>query len=178
MDTIQNEQRAWIIGGIVIAIIIILLGWLIMRQHSYPTGMNSNGTATTSGATTTTTGASTTTTVPKAPSQVTTSTATSDGESVAVADQAAGNTVALSSVHLTKRSWVAIEDSRKWTLGAKRLEASDTEGTVPLLRNTTAGETYTAVIYADNGDGVFDIHADTMLLGSDGNPVSATFIAR
>ena len=83
----------------------------------------------------------------------------------------------ISDARLMHPSWIAIKDTKGWVLGAGWFNASVEAVKVPLLRNTVAGETYQAVIYVDNGDKRFDLHADTLLVGLDNAPVASTFTA-
>lgn len=153
-----HNTNNWIIIG-VIAVVLILGGWWVAtRQHSPVVGKSAD-TATTSEklADATQKGAMVTT--------------ASAGETIsAVANQEAGMSVTIASMHLSKASWVAIKDKNGWILGAGWFPASATSATVPLLRGTKPGETYTALIYVDDGDKTFDFHVDSLVDG-----VSSTF---
>ena len=101
---------------------------------------------------------------------------------VDVGDQSAGTTIVLKSVTLPQTGWVAIHEDNSGVpgniLGAQRLDAGTTNlGNVTLLRGTTAGGTYYAMLHADNGDGAFDPHVDLPMLGADGKPVMMVFKA-
>jgi hypothetical protein len=103
--------------------------------------------------------------------------------SVAVLDQAAGASVLVESASLPVLGWVAIHEDMNgapgWILGARRLEAgSATAVEVPLLRGTTAGGTYYAVIHADNGDRAFDPHTDLPVATALGSMIVDTFMAQ
>ncbi|RJQ34237.1 hypothetical protein C4568_02725 [Candidatus Parcubacteria bacterium] len=101
------------------------------------------------------------------------------GEAVKVVDQTAGKMVAVESVTLKNRGWVAIEDDKEWILGAARLEAGTHEDVeVELLRATVKGGTYKAILFVDDGDGKFDMHKDTVIKNSDGSTLSAAFITK
>jgi hypothetical protein len=115
----------------------------------------------------------------KTSTATTKNTTVATGNEISVADQAAGKSVSVESVTLTKRSWVAVQDNKDWTLGAQRLEAGTAKDvSVALLRATVKGQTYKAVIYVDNGDGKFDIHKDTLVTKADGSVLSSAFIAK
>lgn len=156
---IYNKNN-WIIIGVVV-IVLILAGWLLMRggSHSPVVGdVNATSTATSSD------------TVADATQKTGIVGTSNEGESISVDSQDAGLSVAVASMHLTRPSWVAIKDANGWILGAGWFAANATSGTVPLLRGTTPGQTYTALIYVDNGDKAFDFHIDALVDG-----VSATF---
>jgi len=169
MDISRKQQLSWAIGTVLGIIIIVFIWWLIAhhRTKSPVVGMEE--------ATTT---AQSVAMEKETPRSHTTPTTTSNEASVSVDDQNAGNTVAIASVSIPKRGWVAIEDTKNWTLGAERIEAGTSSTTVTLLRNTKAGEAYKAVLYIDNGNGAFDLHGDTMLVGVDGMPVAMSFLAK
>lgn len=92
--------------------------------------------------------------------------------SVAVNEQAAGDSVAIARMQLDAVSWVAVRDERS-ILGAARFEAAATSGSVPLLRATVSGAEYRVVVYRDNGDRVFDHTVDALVAD-----VSDTFRAQ
>lgn len=83
------------------------------------------------------------------------------GESeVHVKDQQSGDMVFVSRVATPAQAWVVIQDSNEWILGAQRFESGISQGNVELLRNTVPNETYSAILWVDNGDGVFDHESD------------------
>ena len=95
------------------------------------------------------------------------------GESLAVMNQDAGMSVKISAMELTRESWVAIKEvASNRILGAGRFPPGATAGTVKLLRGTQAGGKYEALIYVDDGEKKYDLHADDLVLG-----VSAPFEA-
>lgn len=104
---------------------------------------------------------------PTRPSQAVTTTAS--GESVSVENQAAGSSVVITSMHLTRESWVAVRDAAGWVLGAARFAPGTTSGTVRLLRETEAGQNYAVIIYIDNGNRIFDIYEDAVVEGINEN---------
>ena len=87
------------------------------------------------------------------------------GEAIAVADQPAGSSVALGAITISRPTWIAVKDQNGWILGAARFDANLESGTIPLLRAMTAGETYTLIMYADDGDKLFDFHIDMLVAG-------------
>jgi hypothetical protein len=100
------------------------------------------------------------------------------GESVEVADQAAGSIVALQSVTLVNTGWVAVRDNEGRILGAARFDEGTHTGVVELLRNTVAGNSYQVLLYVDDGDREFDLHKDILVSEPDGRVAGATFVAR
>jgi hypothetical protein len=100
------------------------------------------------------------------------------GEAVSVGDQPAGSYVMVKSVTLPQMGWVAVRDSSGRTLGAARFEAGTYSAVqVPLLRNTVSGEHYQVLLYIDDGDKVFDLHKDTLVMNADGSVAGTTFTA-
>lgn len=94
------------------------------------------------------------------------------GEVISVQDQPEGDSVSVGPIVLTKAGWVAVRDDMR-ILGAARLDAGTTQNIfVPLLRNTTTGTKYQAVLYVDDGDRQFDFKKDALVEG-----VSASFTA-
>ena len=159
MDT--SNRTNWIIIGTVAVVLILGGWWLFMGKADDSQG----AVATTTGTGTPTTGTTVTPTVP-----VTTTTAS--GETVSVQNQAAGASVAISGMNLTRESWVAVRDAKS-ILGAGRFAAGATSGTVKLLRSTVKGETYQVVVYVDDGDKKFDFKVDALVSG-----VNASFMAQ
>ena len=99
-------------------------------------------------------------------------------DSVSVFDQPAGMTVAVQNVSISKPGWVAIKDGG-WYLGAAKLSpGTHSNITVDLLRGTKTGSAYEAVLFYDNGNGTFDVHADTVITKADGSALSAAFLAK
>ncbi len=98
------------------------------------------------------------------------------GETVTVRDQAAGDSVVVASVTLSQTGWVAVRDDRGWVLGAARFDAGTwTDITVPLLRGTEPSSNYQVLLYADDGDRVYDLHKDILITGSNGGVAGTTF---
>ena len=174
-----NTARNWTVTLVAVAIIVI--GFVFAIRHARPTsavvgakGALATTTEVTSGDTEVTAATGEGTGEVKV-SNVTTATT---GELLTVSNQKAGSEVKIDSLSLTRASWVAIRDSKDWVLGAAWFPAGATSGTVSLLRNTVAGEHYTAVIYIDNGDKKFQVHGDSLVTGADGVPGSASFTAQ
>lgn len=101
-------------------------------------------------------------------------------DAVLVDDQKAGMQVTLSEVGMTRLGWVAIgkfdEDIALQVLGAKRFDVGSYKNvTMNLLAPTQVGTTYRAVLYYDDGDGVFDHKKDTLILRSEDTPQGTVF---
>lgn len=105
---------------------------------------------------------------------------TSAAEGISISTQLAGGTVTVQSVDLLADGWIVVHEMRDGVvanaLGAIRRDAgSYTDIAVPLLRATMPGATYLVVLYADNGDRVFDLQTDTPLTGASGAPLMVSF---
>lgn len=113
---------------------------------------------------------------PSAPAEI----AISGKGAITVADQSAGEVVALDSVEFpAKAGWIGVRDYQggqlTGLLGVARFDTE--EGLLPdsvrLLRATEAGKTYAVVFYSDNGDKTFSLATDGQFSG-----VMETFEAR
>jgi hypothetical protein len=166
-DMETNNMTQWVIIAAAVVVLIVGGAWLALRGRT-PAPASDTAAATTTVPATTTVDA--TTNVPKG-----TVTATSDGESVAAADQAAGKSVMLSSISLTRASWIAVRDDKS-ILGAAWFPSSATAGSIKLQRETVAGTSYRLVIYVDDGDKKFDYKKDQLII-ADGGPVGGSFKA-
>jgi len=108
----------------------------------------------------------------------------SEGETfVSVTGQAAGDSVLVEEVSLEQSGWIVIheliEGNMANALGAVRRDAGmHSDVIVPLLRATETGKSYAVVLYADNGNGVFDINADVPVVDQFGEAAIAEFITR
>lgn len=93
------------------------------------------------------------------------------GEEVHADDQPAGDSVRVVEARLSRVSWVAARDDMRIYGAAKVTPPAGggtmTDITIPLLKNTEAGKTYKVVVYADDGDGVFDFKKDALVDGLD-----------
>lgn len=101
---------------------------------------------------------------------------------VLVIDQAAGNMVTVASVETDVSTWVAVREMKGGMmgniLGAARVDAGASNNVVVnLLRPTMAGGDYSVVLFADNGDKMFD-HKMDMAIASDGDVISQSFMAQ
>jgi hypothetical protein len=94
--------------------------------------------------------------------------------SLDVADQAAGDSVALGEVkYPSEAGWIVVRDYTNGAsgnvLGAARynLEEGLTPSTVSLLRKTVSGSTYQVGFYNDNGDKAFSLKDDVLVTGGE-----------
>lgn len=106
----------------------------------------------------------------------------SGAKSLVVENQPAGVLVIVQYAAVDEGQWVVIHEDREGTLGnvlgAARFTGGTTEGAVELLRGTSAGSTYHAILYADNGDRAFSLSDDTPLSDASGSIKGITFIAQ
>ena len=164
-----NNMTQWIIIGAAVIVLVVGGAWLVMRGRAAEPAMDSSVNATSTAPTSTSQMVvDATTNIPKG-----TMTAVSDGEAVAVSNQAAGMSVALSSMSLTHATWIAVRDDMS-ILGAAWFPSSATQGTVELQRATESGKSYRVVMYVDDGDKKFDMHKD-QLITIDNGPVGSSF---
>lgn len=157
---IDANTRNWIIGGVVLIVLLVAAWWLFTKPAS-DTGAGATSTATTSQNTGTTSGSTST-------GQTV---GVNTGEEVNVEDQPAGDSVIVEHANISRASWLAVRDDMR-IYGARRVDPTG-DGqrfdavSIPLLRNTEAGKTYTVVVYADDGDGTFDFKKDSLVSGLD-----------
>ncbi len=158
----------WVIIGAAVLVLVIGGAWLVMRGNVEEPLAEADTVATSTPVLTT---VAADTNIPKG-----SVTATSDGETVSVTNQAAGKTVTLSAMSLTRASWVAVRDDMS-ILGAAWFPSSATAGEVKLQRATVSGKSYRVVIYVDDGDKKFDFKKD-QLITADNAPVGVSFDAQ
>lgn len=143
-------------------IILIAAWWLFTGRSSDEARVPAYNTATTNSTSSSATNIGAT-------AGVTTAIAT--GEEITVEDQPAGDSVRVSEAKLSRNSWIAVRDSMR-IYGAARVNPPAGGGTIgdisiPLLRNTVSGATYSVVVYADDGDNMFDFKKDALVEGLD-----------
>jgi cbb3-type cytochrome oxidase subunit 3 len=106
----------------------------------------------------------------------------SGNNKVSVKDQPAGSVVEVEGLELSVVAWVAVHEERNGglgnILGARRFEPGIHLGEVELLRNTTAGGVYHAVLYKDNGDRQFDKATDQLMKNDSGVVIESVFKAQ
>lgn len=171
-----NDTGNRIVAGIVLALIFMGGWWLIARNAS------GGFTASQDSSDTQEVGAPEDTVTPSpvlGPISEETPTIAGSHESVSVEDQAAGMTVRIKAATLAQIGWIAVRDADGRTLGAGRFEAGAHESVeVPLLRATIAGERYQVLIYVDDGDKIFDLHKDILVMRADGSVAGSIFGAK
>lgn len=98
-----------------------------------------------------------------------------------VEDQHAGPSVAIGSINIARPTWVVVYVSREGkpgnALGAQLFFAGDKKGTVGLLRNTQAGQSYFVGLSVDDGDRAFSLEKDKPVADADGGALWETFKA-
>jgi hypothetical protein len=145
-----------IIGGIIVLVLLVLAWWLFTK----PAGGNM---APDNGSQTSTTTQSSGTSMSQPTVDVNT------GEEITAEDQPAGDSVRVMEAKLSRVTWLAVRDPLR-IYGAAKVTPPQGGGTVqditiPLLRNTAGGTSYTVVAYVDDGDGVFDFKKDALVSG-------------
>ena len=160
----MKNSTNWIIIGAIAVIVIVGGWWLFSTKPADESGTSTSN----SNVVDISTGTPVDLTVPSTPYATT----TAAGETVMVQDQSAGMGVSITSMNLTRETWVAVRDSRS-ILGAGRFSPGATSGTVKLLRATEVGKAYQVVVYVDDGDKKFDFKVDAVVPG-----VGSTFTAQ
>jgi hypothetical protein len=158
---ITNEQRNWIIGGIVLVVVLAIGWWLFTKPTNDASTNTQTNTQTNTGTNTGTSSATNT----RPTAQVNT------GEEVHADDQPAGDRVIVSNAKISRSSWLAVRDDTR-IYGARRVDPvgdgqSFNDVEIPLLRNTESGTTYRVVVYVDDGDKTFDFKKDALVDGLD-----------
>jgi hypothetical protein len=155
-----NMNTQIIVGGVIVLVLLIAAWWLFTKPT--PTGvdmMPDNGSQTST--TTQQQGSGTSTSQPTV--EVNT------GEDITAEDQPAGDSVRVMEAKLSRVTWLAVRDPLR-IYGAAKVTPPQGGGTVqditiPLLRNTESGTSYTIVAYVDDGDGAFDFKKDSLVSG-------------
>jgi hypothetical protein len=164
----MNQRNTQIAIGVAVIVVVGLLAWWLFSK---PVGKSDSMMSATSTATESTgIAAADTTDLSGAETAMVTdaSMTTATNEAVSVSDQPAGDSVRVGSVTLAKTGWVAVRDAQR-IYGAAWLTAGTHENvSVPLLRNTTSGSKYSVILYVDNGNKQFEMHADSMVTGVSG----------
>ncbi len=102
-------------------------------------------------------------------------------DTIKVDDQAAGDSVAISSAALSARAWVVIHEDYDGKpgriLGAQLFPGGVGSGKVDLLRPSMEGKTYYAMLHTDDGDHAFDMTKDLPMKDQAGMPIMVKFVA-
>lgn len=97
-----------------------------------------------------------------------------------VENQVAGSIVSIDRVVSSTGGWIVIRNNTYGTpgnvIGTQHFDAGMFDGTVKLLRNTRIGNIYYAVLYNDNGDGIFNLRTDKPIVDSASNVIADTFV--
>ncbi|HRH25874.1 MAG TPA: hypothetical protein PLF31_00150 [Candidatus Paceibacterota bacterium] len=173
----MNKNTATIvISGLIGLIVGIALTWGFMQDdQKMPERLDD-----TENASTTVTVSENTDTTANTTNNTNTSSPASVNTDLEVADQDAGMSV-LAKATVSVPTWVVITEDvsgqQGRILGARLYFPGSPEGKVELLRATTEGATYHAVIYTDNGDKKFDHKVDAPARTSTGAFLEETFKA-
>ena len=101
--------------------------------------------------------------------------------SIIVPNQRAGGSVVINKATLDEDGWVVIHEGTASyignALGAARFDKGEHSGVVELLRTTTPGNIYRAVLYRDNGDRMFSLDTDFPFLQDGNQPILTIFTA-
>jgi hypothetical protein len=166
MDT---NGKSGVIIGVIVLLVVLIGGWFITVRERHGMMAGNEIAATSTSTTASSTGMSAT-------SGMTNPTTMASGDSVTVATQAAGTLVLLQSLSLSQSGWVAIRDNAGRTLGAALFPAgTESNVSIPLLRATSAGERYQALLYFDDGKKSFNLHTETLVENADGTVAGTMF---
>lgn len=172
----KNITQKTIVVGIIALVIGFILGWFVAKEkYLNKNTIKEDSTLVDENKDESTLGTENTQTV------TTGAVTNTEGEgSVLVASQKAGDSVTVETVTAQTVSWVAIREYNNGImgniLGAKRVEAgTHSNVVVPLLRATKPGATYYAVLFKDNGDGMFNKSSD-MMIEQEGKVISQPFL--
>jgi hypothetical protein len=152
--------------GTIVVLVIVVVGlmWWIVRSPANTLGGGAKADVTTPASTDSSSSATSGSQTP-----------TMSDEDITVQNQGAGTEVTVAAVMLSEPSWIAIRDANGRTLGAGWFPAGTHKNVqVPLLRTTASGQSYQALLYADDGDKKFDLHKD-VLITSDGSVAGTSF---
>lgn len=159
----NKQTQQWAVAAGVIIIVAVAGWWLFMSKSdsAMQSGTEKTSDEVSEEATNDTSSGSTTNERPVVGASV--------GEEIQVNDQPAGDSVRVIEARLSRVSWVAVRDDLR-IYGAARVNPPVGGGTVtdiavPLLRNTEAGTMYKVVVYADDGDSIFDFTKDALVEG-------------
>ncbi len=144
-DNKMQVKTTHIVIGVGALIIILLVGWMISTRMRVSS---------------TVVGESKTNSSDQTPAAANTQT----GGALVVEDQAAGESVVITSMDMISTGWIAVREvGTGRVLGAGWFPAGATSGTVPLLRASVPGGKYEAIVYVDDGDKIFDMKVDDLI---------------
>ena len=172
------------IAGVVVGLI-IGWGWFSLGDRDTASVATTTGGQTTSSSSENSTMPDTGTvgtSVSGTPTTATMPAATASSNGISISSQTAGITVAVNSISVSVPTWVVIFQNNSGkpgnALGAQMFFPGQTSGSVALLRDTIAGQSYLAGEYVDNGDHQFSKQSDTQVTTVAGTPMLVTFTAR
>lgn len=151
--TTLSGYAGFIVAGVIVGVL-VAWGWSAFQNRETPVATTSEEETTMSEETGTT-----------ATTETTGSSAVTSNASFAVSNpQAAGTSVAISSINVSSPTWIVVYENRDNKpgniLGAGLFFADQTSGKVELLRGTVAGQTYYVGTRTDNGDRRFELDVD------------------
>lgn len=98
-------------------------------------------------------------------------------DALVVNDQFPGAIVYLTSVTLNDGGWAVVQKEDGTIMGTQYFGAGTDVGIVNLSELTEEGKNYTASLYGDNGDKVFDLKTDLPLRNAAGQNITTRFLA-
>ncbi len=176
----EGDSTGRVIGIILgIVIVFILIAWgIVAMRNKQNLAVNSSGEATTTGEVASTPGE---TTANEAPASASTPTPATQPNSTALSDTLpfsvattirAGTSVAVTGMKLSAPTWILVYEEIAGhpgkILGAGLFFTGDSAGTVDLLRPLIAGSAYYVSAAIDNGDKVFSLHNEKILVDKSG----------
>lgn len=101
---------------------------------------------------------------------------------ISVSSQPAGRAVVVAEAVLPQEGWVVVHEARGGELGnalgaARRGAGQHTGIVVELLRGTEPGMNYFVTLYADNGNGTFELKEDMLVGDENGQIIRGSFTA-
>ena len=181
MEEKMYDMKKLVIVGVIFFVVGFGASWLIFGRSQAPSSAQGDGEQVSEekGNTSKQANISGATETPQAP---TPTPATAGKNAIGAENQPPGSKVKLGSLSLEKTGWAVVHEDRDGKpgniLGAQRFAAGTyTTGEVDLLRKTTEGKAYYAMLHADDGDGKFDHKKDLPLLDASGSPLMVKFTA-
>ena len=173
----NREQKGGLVSGIIVLIVVLVGGWFLTAREREGTMAADHSARAAS--TTPISMVKGTSTMSASSMGGMNPTVLSNTDAVVIANQPAGMAVTVESVTLSKSGWVAIRDNTGRTLGAALFPAGvQSNVSVPLLRATSAGSRYQALLYYDDGNKNFNLHTETLVENADGSVAGVMFITQ
>jgi hypothetical protein len=164
------QTKQWVAGGVA-ALVVVVGGWWVLMGKDVMGNRDADMQAITDAMKASSGAQSDTSGTMNGTVEVRPTTSVNAGEEVSANDQPAGDSVRVAEARLSRVSWLAVRDDMR-IYGAAKVTppvggGTMTDITVPLLKNTETGKMYKVVVYADDGDGVFDFKKDALVDGLD-----------